>query len=95
MIADLPVGENFQDHSSTGVNVVFDKTEGLEFLELEKAQSAISLLKYFVTGKGRYENFILHSLIMFDAYLIDCHFQLYCKRLYLCIVFQLCASTWN
>lgn len=53
MVADLPVGENFQDHASVFINTYFEDPRGVDTLSKAEASSPSSLMKYLLLGKGR------------------------------------------
>lgn len=51
MVADLPVGENLQDHIITGMDMItLEKSLGLTFMDFI---SPLNIYKYFFKGSGK------------------------------------------
>ena len=53
MVADLPVGENYQDHPIMAVNVFFEHPENVKTLDMSELGWRTTQLKYFLAGKGK------------------------------------------
>ncbi len=50
VLADLPVGNNLQDHVFTD-NPIFEVDEGFG-IDIDKAKSMMSVLDYYIFGQG-------------------------------------------
>jgi len=51
VVADLPVGENLQDHLITGMDMItLEKSLGLTFKDII---SPLNIFKYFFKGSGK------------------------------------------
>lgn len=63
VVADLPVGLNYQDHPTMAVNVLFGRPERVDLLNSSNMSTRLSMLQHRFLGTGKVVSFCtIHSI---------------------------------